>query len=840
MNPKLSAYAYVFGNFDFNRTPLAPPGTLMGVHVKPDKRASWDPHAKKCWYVGPALEHYRNYRFYNPTTKKEIVSDTVDIFAHDKSIPTVGDEEYLHQALLDILAILQKRTKSNLPSATYGDTLTNAIVTVASLLGKSMNKPTVLPLSPPTRPDPPEEINHVSKIPRVIIQPVKNQSLPRVKPTMTRVGTNFKHLAINILTATNLYHHQMNHIFNEHGNRETIDTLRKKNPLIWNKALSNEWGRLAQGNEYGVEFTDTIEFIPKSELPTKAAVTYASFVCDHRPLKTEPNRVRIVVGGDKLTYSDDAASPATDLLETKILLNSTISDAEKGARFLSCDLKDFFLASPMNKPEYMKVHISKFPPDIIQRYKLELLQDDNGYVYIKIKKGMYGLKQAAILAYLQLVNFLKEHGYFPEKHCIGLWSHNTLPTKFCLCVDDFGIKYFSKSDVNHLLNALRAHYKISIDWDGNNYCGLTMKWNYNDGYVDVSMPGYVTKQLERYNHQTPSKPQYAPHLWPSKVYGAKSQTVSDDTSTSITNKNDIKLIQSISGAFLYYGQAVDPTILPALTDIASAQSKPTEKTMKACKMLMDYLATYPNATLRFTKSDMILYIDSDAAYLVLPKARSRIAGHFFLGPKPPPPPALPQSQSTNGPILTICKRLRHVVSSAAEAETAAAFHNSKEAIPIIRILEALGHKQPLHRTPFKMDNATTNGFIHSNIRLKRSKAWDMRYHWMRDKENLKQFRYYWADGNSNNADYFTKHHPPNHHRKMRSTYILQNNMISNVSNTLHKFFRNQSNNLVTRGEGVLMQAFPNSQHSTDNHNSLDSGVTWKLRRSQSLNPNFNM
>ena len=150
------------------------------------------------------------------------------------------------------------------------------------------------------------------------------------------------------------------------------------------------------------------------------------------------------------------------------------------------------------------------------------------------------------------------------------------------------------------------------------------------------------------------------------------------------------LVESISGAFLYYGRAVDPTILPALTDIASAQSKPTEKTLKACKMLMDYLATYPNATIRYTKSDMILYVDSDAAYLVLPKARSRIAGHFFLGPKPPPPPALPQSKTSNGPILAVCKRLRHVVSSAAEAETAAAFHNSKEAIPIVRILEALG------------------------------------------------------------------------------------------------------------------------------------------------------
>ena len=194
------------------------------------------------------------------------------------------------------------------------------------------------------------------------------------------------------------------------------------------------------------------------------------------------------------------------------------------------------------------------------------------------------------------------------------------------------------------------------------------------------MPNYVAKQLERYNHEAPSSPQYAPHLWPSKLYSKHSQLVSNDTSDLLDKKNT-KLVQSISGAFLYYGRAVDPTILPALTDIASAQSKPTQHTLQACNMLMDYLHTNPNAKIRYTKSDMILYIDSDAAYLVLPKARSRIAGHFFLGNIPPSPPAKPTSTFNNGPILTVCKRLRTVATSAAEAETAATYHNSKEGIP---------------------------------------------------------------------------------------------------------------------------------------------------------------
>ena len=115
-------------------------------------------------------------------------------------------------------------------------------------------------------------------------------------------------------------------------------------------ALSNEWGRLAQGNYSGVESTDTIEFIPHTDVPQSKKVTYASFVCDHRPLKDEKWRIRLVVGGDKLPYDSDSGSPAQNLLEMKLLLNSVIFDANIGARFLSMDLKDMFLHTPMRSP----------------------------------------------------------------------------------------------------------------------------------------------------------------------------------------------------------------------------------------------------------------------------------------------------------------------------------------------------------------------------------------------------------------------------------------------------------------------------------------------------------
>ena len=120
-------------------------------------------------------------------------------------------------------------------------------------------------------------------------------------------------------------------------------------------------------------------------------------------------RVRIVVGGDKLSYSSDTGSPAASLLKTKILLNSTISDAHKGARFMCMDLKDFFLATPMPHPEFMKVPYKYFPQDIISKYKLQNLVH-NDYIYVKIKKGMYGIKQAVVLAYENLIKNLAPFG----------------------------------------------------------------------------------------------------------------------------------------------------------------------------------------------------------------------------------------------------------------------------------------------------------------------------------------------------------------------------------------------------------------------------------------------
>ena len=581
--------------------------------------------------------------------------------------------------------------------------------------------------------------------------------------------TNFKGLAADVLALKEFTKEKIHHIYDDNGKKQSIDKLIKGSDATtkWLPALSNEWGRLASGNDNGIAHTDTIKFIPHASVPTDKKVTYASFVCDHRPLKSEKWRIRLVVGGDKLDYDLDSGSPATDLTETKLLFNSVISDAKNGARFLSMDLKDVFLHTPMAHPEYMKIPFKYFPNDIIHRYNLHTLVHSDGYVYIKIIKGMYGLKQAAVLAYNNLSSLLLAAGYRPITNSQGMWKHISRQTIFCLCVDDFGVKYYSKEDIQHLKKAIEKQYTCTIDWTGRNFLGLHLNWNYVKQYVDVSMPDYISNALQRLQHVVTVYPQYSPHQHDAIKYSSQSErqyAMKEDTSPHLLPKG-IKYVQSVVGTFLYYARAIDCTMLPALAQIAQQQAQPTQRTLKKCKQLMDYAATYNNASIRYYASDMILEVDSDASYLVLPKARSRYAGYFRMLDKHD----APNRRQHNGAILIECKTIRHVVTSAAEAETKGVFQNAKLAIALRYLLTSMGHPQP--QTTIFTDNSTTEGFVNNNIQMKRSKSWDMNFHWLRDQKIKKQIRTSWKRGRDIWADYFTKHHAITHHRKMRPIYI---------------------------------------------------------------------
>jgi hypothetical protein len=174
------------------------------------------------------------------------------------------------------------------------------------------------------------------------------------------------------------------------------------------------------------------------------------------------------------------------------------------------DINTYYLGTPLPRFEYMKMLLSRFLEEIIQKYNLNALAVD-GWVYIEIRKGMYGFKQAGLLSNQLLQTRLAPFGYYPARHTPGLWLHKTWSISFTLVVDDFAVKYVGKHHVEHLRNALLRTYELATDWTVTVYSGMTLKWDYNKRTCDISMPGYVSNVLSKFQHDSPKHQQHTRH-----------------------------------------------------------------------------------------------------------------------------------------------------------------------------------------------------------------------------------------------------------------------------------------------------------------------------------------
>ena len=137
------------------------------------------------------------------------------------------------------------------------------------------------------------------------------------------------------------------------------------------------------------------------------------------------------------------------------------------------------------------------------------------------------------------------------------------------------------------------------------------------------------------------------------------------------------------------------------------------------------MGTHPDAVLKYMASDMILAVHSDASDLSEANARSRSGGHFYLT-------NVDDEEFRNGAVLTLSLIINHIMASASKAELAAMFYNSREAIPLRVTLEEMGHPQPATR--ITVDNQNACGLTKGTMMPKKSKAMDMRFHWLRCRE----------------------------------------------------------------------------------------------------------
>ncbi len=159
-----------------------------------------------------------------------------------------------------------------------------------------------------------------------------------------------------------------------------------KTQATWTHSCGNKLGLLAQGMPGQVKGTDMIFFIPRDRVPRAEAkdITYGLITYLIRPEKIEePNRTRLVAGGDRVHYPFDAGTPTADLLTVKLLINSVISTP--GARFFMMDIKNFYICMPVMRYEHMRLKLSNMPEDVIAHYHLLDIATPDGYIYCEKK-----------------------------------------------------------------------------------------------------------------------------------------------------------------------------------------------------------------------------------------------------------------------------------------------------------------------------------------------------------------------------------------------------------------------------------------------------------------------
>ena len=189
------------------------------------------------------------------------------------------------------------------------------------------------------------------------------------------------------------------------------------------------------------------------------------------------------------------------------------------------------------------------------------------------------------------------------------------------------------------------------------------------------MDNYIANLRVKYYHPDPRNLQHSPYNHAPIIYGVKVQYAAKDDNIPPLDADYFLRVQSIVGALMFYGRAIDNKILVSLSELGQHQSASTQATNNAILQLLDYVATYPSDGITFRSSKIILSAHSDALYLNITKARIRAGAHIMLSENV-------SVLSYNRPILTIAQIIRNVMLSATESELAGLLICAKEMVPL--------------------------------------------------------------------------------------------------------------------------------------------------------------
>ena len=204
------------------------------------------------------------------------------------------------------------------------------------------------------------------------------------------------------------------------------------------------------------------------------------------------------------------------------------------------------------------------PEDVIAHYNLNEIATPEGYIYCKIRKGMYGLPQAGIIAQQLLEERLQMDGYCQSKTTPGLWQQDTRPISFSLIVDGFGVKYVGEENAQHLLDTIQNTTNAHATGKANDTADLPLSGTTRARKSTSSYRGTSKKPSPAPNTPPPAKRQDQPYPRVKAIYGAKKQYSQEDDDSPALNKagkNSFK--RSAECSFSLQGRPMEDYSLPS-------------------------------------------------------------------------------------------------------------------------------------------------------------------------------------------------------------------------------------------------------------------------------------
>jgi hypothetical protein len=558
MHPRMSAWEALHGKYDFDAHPMAPPGTAVTIHEKPGQRDSWSKHGIKGFYLGPAMDTYRCYRVWTKHKHSTRTTDTVAWHPHGYEWEAHSTLDVITGAA-DIMAkALQQLTTtdgSRQPVNTIAVEIQRQFNDLKRIYGQTNVD---LHCNDEEQDTPEEETAAIQRVetaekvaPATCEQPPARRSKRRKHKTLNRANAVLPdHLAeaLEIAATFKRRHGPSTVLHDKYTSKRyinkavqlaqrrlvksraswkhwasspgveldsggvpffvdrtqasfantAVDLDAEGNKLTWGNALRSPEGDIwlqKHGEEISRLFdSDTIRLTLSMNLPPgKKPAYYNPQVRTKIKEGVLQYRVRGTIGGDKVMYDGDTAAHTASMQLIKIFLNSVVS--QKDAKFMTADIKDFYLGTPLREPEYMRIKLDHIPQDVIAKYDMDKYAH-NGSVIVAVHKGIYGLPQAGKLAQDRLIKHLATHGYHLADNTPCLFKHESNSVSFTLVVDDFGIKYTKSEDADHLLAALRELYIMTEDRAvTQKFVGITIEHERNKNIIYMSMPGYCEKAL---------------------------------------------------------------------------------------------------------------------------------------------------------------------------------------------------------------------------------------------------------------------------------------------------------------------------------------------------------